>query len=109
MPLSLTRVRVSHTPHNNLPFSGVQVSQKVKDLQSLLSDLDALREELFPLARRATMLFAVLRSLACLQPHYQFNLPYILALFDQALGGEFPEEYMDRDNQDDAQVRRELI
>ena len=42
------------------------------------------------------MLFAVLRSLASLQPHYQFSLPYFLKLFDEALGGELPEEYLNK-------------
>lgn len=59
--------------------------------------LNSLREELFSLAKRATMLFAMLRSLASLQPQYQFGLPYFLSLFDEALGGELPPEFLNID------------
>ena len=60
-----------------------------------LKDLDLFYNELFPLARRATMLYSVLRSLASVQTEYQFTLPYFLKLFDEAIGGEFPDAYLD--------------
>lgn len=69
------------------------MAQRVKDSKMILHDLDNLREELFPLVRRATMLYCVLRSLSAIQRQYQFTLPYFYRLFDEAVGGEFPQEY----------------
>ena len=40
-----------------------QVSDEVQHIKDVLTELDQLKEELFPLARRATMLYALLRSL----------------------------------------------
>ena len=68
---------------------------KMRDTTELLKDLDTFRDELFPLARRATMLYSVLRSLASIQTEYQFTLPFFLKLFDEAIEGEFPPGYPD--------------
>ena len=70
----------------------------MKDASAVLKELDVLRDELFPLARRATMLYSVLRSLGSIQREYQFTLPFFLKLFDEAVGGEFPEGFLDQDD-----------
>ena len=70
------------------------MTQKLSEAKEFLRSLDLLKEELFPLARRATMLYALLQSMACVQREYQFTLPYFYKLFDEAVGGEFPEEYL---------------
>lgn len=76
-------------------FCNLQIALKMKDTASILRSLDTLRDELFPLARRATMLYSVLRSLAAVQTEYQFTLPFFLKLFDQAVEGEFPAGYLE--------------
>ena len=76
-------------------ISYIQVSMKMKDTMVALKDLDLFCNELFPLARRATMLYSVLRSLASVQKEYQFTLPYYLKLFDEVVGGDFPAAYLD--------------
>lgn len=69
------------------------MSSRLEASRSLLSTLDALRAELTPVARRGAKLYALLRSLAAVRPEYQTPLPEFYAMFDEALGGEFPEEY----------------
>ena len=70
------------------------MANQLQDTQTLLVDLEDLRDELYPLARRAAMLFAILRSLQSIHNEYQFSLKYFLELFDEAIGGEplAPEE-----------------
>ncbi len=72
--------------------------------QEKLQELDNLRDELFPLSRRATMLYAILRSLATIHREYQFTLPYFLELFDEAIGGVFPPEYSEDSDNDDVSI-----
>ena len=45
------------------------------------------------MARRAALLYALIRSLAAIYPEYQFTMDYFLDLFDQAIGGVFPTEF----------------
>ena len=78
------------------------MSGKLKAVKVVLKDLGDLREELYPLAKRATMLYSVIRSLATIHREYHFSLPYFLKLFDEAIGGEFPPEYTE--DSDDEEV-----
>ena len=59
----------------------------------MLDDLELLKDELFPLARRASMLFSILRSLTTIHNEYKFTLTYFLELFDEAVGGALPEGF----------------
>lgn len=68
-------------------------------MQQLLTDLDLLKEELFPLARRAAMLYSILRSLQSLRNEYQFSLKFFVLLFDEAVGGELPPEFMEEEEE----------
>ena len=70
-----------------------QIGQRLKDIGAGLLHLSTCKDELYHIARRGTMLFALLRSLSLVQKEYHFTLPMFLKLFDQAIGGEFPEEY----------------
>ncbi|XP_064650622.1 uncharacterized protein LOC135502065 isoform X3 [Lineus longissimus] len=64
-----------------------------KNSQSVLGDIDQLRDELFPIARRGATLYTVIRSLPSIRQEYQFTLDYFLKLFDEAVGAEPPEEF----------------
>ena len=77
-----------------------QMSERVALSCNILNQLNELKNELQPLAQRASMLYDLLRSLPVLQHEYQFTLPYFLKLFDEALGGELPDDYtVDSDNE----------
>ncbi|XP_023931015.1 dynein beta chain, ciliary-like [Lingula anatina] len=78
-----------------------QMAQKLHETQLFLEELDMLKDELFPIARRGAMLYAILRSMSAVQREYQFTLPSFLALFDEAVGGDFPEEYYDESDAED--------
>ena len=67
----------------------LQMAAKARGTQYILSQLEELKYELFPLAQRAVMLFAILQSLTAVQYEYQFTLPYFLKLFHEAIGAEF--------------------
>lgn len=41
------------------------------------------------------MLYAILRSMACVHKEYQFSLQYFISLFDEAVGGELPSHFTD--------------
>ena len=66
---------------------------KARETQYILVQLEQLKYELFPLAQRATMLFAVLQSLTSVQYEYQFTLPYFLRLFHEAIGAQFTPSF----------------
>ena len=67
-----------------------QLSNRLQETVNLLDDLDTLKDELYPLARRAAMLYAIVRSLQSIHKEYQFSLSYFMYLFDEAVGGEMP-------------------
>ncbi|XP_069115919.1 uncharacterized protein [Argopecten irradians] len=75
----------------------MELANQLTETQSLLTDLDDLKDELFPLARRAAMLYAILRSLQSIHNEYQFTMRYFVDLFDEAVGGEVPQEFWDED------------
>ncbi|KAL5020322.1 hypothetical protein ScPMuIL_003214 [Solemya velum] len=77
----------------------IELANRLNDIQQLLTDLDLLKEELFPLARRAAMLYSILRSLQSLRNEYQFSLKFFVLLFDEAVGGELPPEFMQEDEE----------
>jgi acyl carrier protein phosphodiesterase len=66
-----------------------------------MEDLDVLKDELYPLARRAAMLYAISRSLQSIHNEYQFSLEYFIQLFDEAVGGELPDEFIQGINQEE--------
>ncbi|XP_053409232.1 uncharacterized protein LOC123561373 isoform X4 [Mercenaria mercenaria] len=72
----------------------VELSNKLQETFTLMDDLDALKDELYPLARRAAMLYAITRSLQSIHNEYQFSLEYFINLFDEAVGGELPDEFI---------------
>ena len=39
------------------------------------------------------MLYAIIRSLQSIHNEYQFSLDYFVKLFDEAVGGELPEDF----------------
>ncbi|XP_052258855.1 uncharacterized protein LOC127863384 isoform X2 [Dreissena polymorpha] len=80
----------------------VDLSNRLQEMLALIEDLDALKDELYPLARRAAMLYAICRSLQSVHNEYQFSLAYFLALFDEAVGGELPAEFNQGTVADDA-------
>lgn len=69
------------------------MAKRLSETQSLLTDIDDLKDELFPLARRGAMLFAITRSLQSVHNEYQFSLKYFLELFDEAVGTDVPDDY----------------
>ena len=77
------------------------MAMKEQETEDILQQLEELKYELFPLAQRATMLFAVLQSLTSVQYEYQFTLPYFLRLFHEAIGAQLPQDiYADSDVED---------
>ena len=58
---------------------------KVEETQTLISRLECLRDDLYPIAKRATLIFAIIRSMSVIRNEYQFTLYYFLALFDEAI------------------------
>ncbi|XP_071095883.1 uncharacterized protein [Haliotis cracherodii] len=77
----------------DLTEAKMKLARKLADTQSLLDDLELLKDELFPLARRAAMMFSVLQSLPSVHKEYQFTLQYFIELFDEAVGGELPKDF----------------
>lgn len=67
----------------------------------MIEDLDALKDELYPLARRAAMLYAITRGLQSIHNEYQFSLEYFIKLFDEAVGGELPDDFIQAVNLDE--------
>lgn len=61
--------------------------------EAVLEDLDMLKDELYPLARRASLLYFLMCSLAPVCPAYQFTMKYFLGLFDEAIGRELPADF----------------
>lgn len=39
------------------------------------------------------MLYAIIRSLQSIHNEYQFSLDYFVKLFDEAVGGELPDDF----------------
>ena len=75
-----------------MPFCP-QLSNRQQETLTLIDDLDSLKDELYPMARRAAMLYAIIRSLQSVHKEYQFSLAYFITLFDEAVGGELPEDF----------------
>lgn len=78
----------------------LQLANRLNDTQALLLHLNDLKDDLFPLARRAAMLFAIIRSLQSVHNEYQFPLHYFIELFDEAVGGELPPEFLNGDEEE---------
>ena len=81
-----------------------QLANELANTQNILSDLDVLKDELYPVARRGALLFAVMRSLASVRHEYQFTLTYFLQLFDEAVGGELPADYGHGEDEEDVSI-----
>jgi hypothetical protein len=62
-------------------------------MQNIVTDLDVLKDELYPVARRAALLFTLMRSLGSVRHEYNFTLNYFLQLFDEAIGGQLPKHF----------------
>ncbi|KAK3108743.1 hypothetical protein FSP39_014630 [Pinctada imbricata] len=77
----------------------MELATRLSDTRNLLNDLDDLKDELFPLARRAAMLFSIIRSLQSVHNEYQFSLKYFLELFDEAVGGEVPPDLWEEEEE----------
>ncbi|XP_056010102.1 uncharacterized protein LOC125667097 [Ostrea edulis] len=75
----------------------IELANRLNDTQALLIHLNDLKDDLFPLARRAAMLFSIIRSLQSVHNEYQFSLHYFIELFDEAVGGELPPEFLSAD------------
>ena len=78
-----------------------QLSNRLSETHTLIEDLEALKDELYPLARRAAMLYSIIRSLQSIHNEYQFSLAYFVSLFDEAVGGELPAEFLQKSQLDD--------
>ena len=70
-----------------------QISEKIQEAKNAEIQLNNLKINLFPLARRATELFCILRSLAEIRWEYQFSLNIFNNLFDEALNGKSPPDF----------------
>lgn len=84
-----------HQPINFLSNSllPVQLADELDKTQTILSDLEVLKDELYPVAQRGTLLYAIMRSLSSIKHEYQFTLSFFLQLFDEAAGGQLPAEF----------------
>ncbi|XP_055866060.1 uncharacterized protein LOC106055129 isoform X2 [Biomphalaria glabrata] len=77
----------------NITEAKLQLARELAKTQEILDDLDILKDEFYPVARRASLMFSLMRSLEVIYPEYKFTLKYFLELFDEAVGGEFPAEF----------------
>ena len=81
-----------------------QLAHQLADTQTILDDLDLLKDELYPVARRGSLLYSLMRSLAAIYPELRFTMEYFLHLFDEAVGGSLPEEYMGTGQEDEVNI-----
>lgn len=63
-----------------------QVTHRLTHALNNFNRLKSLRELFQPLAKRAVMMFSLLRSLSRVQHEYRFSLGYFLSLFRSAVG-----------------------
>ncbi|GFO25145.1 dynein beta chain, ciliary-like, partial [Plakobranchus ocellatus] len=77
----------------NITDAKLQLAHQLADTQAILDDLDLLKDELYPIARRGSLLYSLMRSLAAIYPELRFTMDYFLHLFDEAVGGSLPEEF----------------
>ena len=61
------------------------MATRLEETITLISRLESLRNQLRPIAHRATLLFAVIKSMCVVKREYQFTLTYFLSLFDEAI------------------------
>ncbi|KAK6172547.1 hypothetical protein SNE40_016179 [Patella caerulea] len=84
----------------DLTEAKLELAQQLSQTQKLLEDLELLRDELYPLARRAAMLYSTLRSLNVIHNEYQFSLAHFIKLFDEAVGGKLPKDFFKNDEKE---------
>jgi len=65
------------------------------EAQDALTALEVAEFQLFPLARRAAMLFAATRGIAGLCSGVSFSMAFMTKLFDQAFDASLPDGYKD--------------
>lgn len=68
----------------------MQLVGAISSTKEVLGQLGVLRQELMAVARRGSVLYFIMHSLACLRPEYSFSTDEFLALFDEAIGGSAP-------------------
>ncbi|XP_070202269.1 uncharacterized protein [Littorina saxatilis] len=93
----------------NITHARLQLANELAKTQNILNDLDVLRDELYPVARRGALLFSLMRSLGSVRHEYQFSLTYFLQLFDEAVGGELPPEFGHGEDDEDGYEEEESV
>ena len=84
------------------------MADKLRENVELLHKLQALQDELMPIAKRGALIYTVLRSLSSISPHYQFKLPQFLQMFYESVGQDPPPEVFVED-EEDQQVKFQCI
>ena len=82
-----------------------QLADELTKTQTILTDLDVLKDELYPVARRGALMFALMRALGSVRHEYQFTLTYFLELFDEAIGGELPPNFGVGEDEEDVSFK----
>lgn len=72
-----------------------KIARHAMEAQDALSALDVAEYQLYPLARRAAMIFATIRGLAVLCSRAGFSIVFLTKLFDQAFDASLPDGYKD--------------
>ncbi|XP_076457719.1 uncharacterized protein LOC143291635 isoform X3 [Babylonia areolata] len=93
----------------NITQARLQLAEELSKTQTILDDLDLLKDELYPVARRGALMFALMRSLASVRHEYQFTMDYFLQLFDEAIGGELPPGFGFGEDEDDGYEEEESV
>ncbi|KAK7479595.1 hypothetical protein BaRGS_00029144 [Batillaria attramentaria] len=93
----------------NITEARLQLANELSKTQNILNDLDVLKDELYPVARRGALLFALMRSLSSVRHEYQFTLNFFLQLFDEAVGGELPADFGHGPDEEDGYEEEESL
>lgn len=89
-----------------------QVTHRLTHALNNFNRLKSLRELFQPLAKRAVMMFSLLRSLSRVQHEYRFSLGYFLSLFRSAVGRDvepFKEKLEYESDSEDTKESRTTI
>ncbi|XP_067941284.1 uncharacterized protein [Watersipora subatra] len=86
-----------------------EVAAKLRENVDLLHKLQALQDELMPVARRGALIYTVLRSLTAISPHYQFKLPQFLQMFYESVGQDPPPDVFVEDEDDQQELDEDVV
>ena len=83
----------------------LQVSEKLNAHLKLLQKVQALQDELLPMARRGAVLYIILKSLGSVNSYHGYKLDEYMKTFTSSLGaGDLPPDDLELDDSDRAEA-----